>query len=351
MKSKIENRKRYLYLSAFIVLIIGVFYSAYHFLFSTATIDVQTLLYVLCTFLLGMLAWQGWLRKRDKEAFLEGKAVLENELFVRREMENVVQQFTTDLQKAKEAVEDSNEKLKASEEQLKEANASKDKFFSILAHDLRSPLGSMMNLAQLFYLQYDKQTDTRRKEFIRMMLSSSQQVYNLLENLLQWSRSQSQRLQVFPVYMEVSELFYTNKQLFGNLAEEKGIRVCMEIENELGLKGDKNMLTTIIRNLLSNALKFTQQGGTICLRGTKDGPGWIQLQVIDNGVGMSEEVSDTLFSSENLSPSRGTQNETGTGLGLLVCKEFVKMHRGEIHVESQVGKGTTFTVLLPEQFT
>jgi len=183
-----------------------------------------------------------------------------------------------------------------------------------------------------------------------MILSSSQQVYNLLENLLQWSRSQSQRLQVFPVYVEVYELFHDNKQLFGNLAEEKGIQVCMEIENELGVKGDKNMLTTIIRNLLSNAIKFTEQGGTICLKGTKRGPDWVQLQVIDNGIGMCDEVSEALFSSENLSPSRGTQNETGTGLGLLVCKEFVKMHRGEIHAESQIGKGTTFTVLLPEHF-
>ncbi len=322
----------------------------YYFVLDVPQFGTEFLLYAFSSLLMLVLAWQIWLRKREKEKYQEGQAVLENELFVRREMENVVQQFTTDLQKAKEDLEDSNEKLKNSELQLKEANATKDKFFSILAHDLRSPLGSMMNLAQLFHLQYDNQTDARRKEFIRMILSASQQVYALLENLLQWSRSQSHRLQIFPVYMEVEELFRSNRELLGNLAEEKQITIHMEVEDSLGVRGDKNMLTTTIRNLLSNAIKFTNEGGTIWLKAYKPSDAIVQIEVIDNGVGMPPEVSRNLFNSNAPTTCRGTQNETGTGLGLLVCNEFIKLHKGKIFVDSSPGAGTTFTVELPAQY-
>lgn len=322
----------------------------YHFFIRDPNIETQTILYVITILLLLLLVWQVWLRKRDKEKYHEGQAVLENELFVRREMENVVNQFTTDLQKASQDLEESNEKLKNSERLLKEANATKDKFFSILAHDLRSPLGSMMNLTQLFHLQYDNQTDARRKEFIRMILSASQQVYALLENLLQWSRSQSHRLQIFPVYMEVEELFRSNRELLGNLAEEKQINIHMEVQPGLGVRGDKNMLTTIIRNLLSNAIKFTDEGGSIWLKAQKIADEKIRMQIIDNGVGMPGEISRNLFNAKVPTTSRGTQNETGTGLGLLVCNEFVKLHNGQIGVDSKPGKGTVFTVELPVKY-
>lgn len=347
MKTNIENRKPLILLATILVALALLAFLISHFFLRVPDIGTETILFVVSFLLMLLLVWQVWLRKRDKEKYHEGQAVLENELFVRREMENVVQQFTTDLQKASQDLEDSNEKLKNSERLLKEANATKDKFFSILAHDLRSPLGSMMNLAQLFHLQYDNQTDARRKEFIRMILSASQQVYALLENLLQWSRSQSDRLQIFPVYMEVEELFRSNRELLGNLAEEKQITIQMEVEDSLGVRGDKNMLTTTIRNLLSNAIKFTNEGGTIWLKAHKLSDASVQIQVIDNGVGMSKELSRNLFNAKALTTSRGTQNETGTGLGLLVCNEFVKLHKGQIHVDSKPGQGTVFTVELP----
>lgn len=311
--------------------------------------------YAICIFsilgLLGLVVWQYLEKKKLHRLFVEEKEVLENELFVRREMEAMVQQFTSELQQAKEELEISNQKLLESERELKLANATKDQFFSILAHDLRSPLGSLMNLAQLLHMQYDTQDDHRRKEFIGMMLSASQQVYALLENLLQWARSQSDRIQLFPVFVEVEEIFNGNKQLLENLAEEKGISIKIEVPNGLALKGDKNMLNTAIRNLLSNAIKFTRENGCVCLRAFPMDNGKVCMEVEDNGVGMSEEVKNNLFDDKKSTTSRGTRNETGTGLGLLVCKEFIERHEGEILVDSVVGKGTTFRLMLPQNVT
>jgi len=230
--------------------------------------------------------------------------------------------------------------------ELKALNASKDKFFSIVAHDLKSPFQGLLGFSDFLYTDFDILTDNEKKEYIGHVRSSARNAYNLLDNLLQWSRLQTGRIDVEPqklnLYSEVNSVI----ELLTPNAVRKRISLLNNVSKLMFVTADVNMLSSIIRNLVSNAIKFTQQDGVVLVE-SETSNGVIKIKIIDNGVGINNEDIVKLFKIDQQLTGIGTMNEKGTGLGLLLCKEMVELNGGSISVESEIGKGSKFTVSLP----
>ncbi len=237
------------------------------------------------------------------------------------------------------------QKLRASEKELRELNASKDKFFSIIAHDLRTPFVSMMNLSNMMFDNIENMTKDEIVEMHHYMHGSTQNVMNLLDNLLKWSQSQSKRLNIEPKRFNLLTTIDENVNLIMNKAKEKHITLTSQSENIFAY-ADENMISTVLRNLLSNAMKFTNEGGKVVIE-TQQTEGEVVIKISDNGVGISEKNQKNLFRFDQQYSTKGTADEKGTGLGLILCREFVEKNNGTISIESEIGKGTTFTVTLP----
>ena len=261
--------------------------------------------------------------------------------------------------------------LKESEQQLRKLNDTKDKFFSIISHDLRGPFSTMLGFSKLLDEKYEKYDTEQKKKFISILNNDIKNTYKLLENLLQWSRSQRNNIDFKPERQNLYLLLSDIVLLLNNMAEKKSITIINSIDEDKFIFADKDMLETILRNLISNAIKFTKKGGIIeigCVTTRRsvearhalplhqetdseylvDEPvESIELYVKDNGLGIDKEKQKNLFTiSKNIS-TNGTENESGTGLGLLLCKEFVEKHEGKIWVESEEGKGSTFYFTIP----
>ncbi len=230
--------------------------------------------------------------------------------------------------------------------QLNELNAHKDKFFSIIAHDLINPIDAFRKLVDEMLDDYENFDHRTRKEFLNLMRTSSYSILELLNNLLIWSRSQLGKIEFQPVQINIKELIEENINLLKLQAEEKNVLLEVMYDGDSTAFADRNMLNSILRNLVTNAIKFTENGGKVELK-LNNRNGAIQLLVSDTGIGMSQKQIDGLFSIEYVNSSRGTNNEKGTGLGLMITKEFVDTHAGNINVESSEGKGTKITVTIP----
>lgn len=238
------------------------------------------------------------------------------------------------------------EQLKQAKEELEELNLSKDKFFSIIAHDLRSPLGSLHNLTEILVENIKKY---RKDKLINMLTNQRDVAKNLLallENLLTWSRMQRGMIRYSPQQLDVAILCARNIALFLPNAEQKQITLQSSIPEEAFVSADFSMVNAVVRNLLSNALKFTDSGGIITVSIRQDDT-CIKVSVADTGIGIDAKHIPQLFQIDTKYQRKGTANEQGTGLGLILCKEFVERNGGEIWVESEVGKGTTVTFTLP----
>ncbi|MBU0475548.1 MAG: HAMP domain-containing histidine kinase [Bacteroidetes bacterium] len=232
-------------------------------------------------------------------------------------------------------------KIKEYNIELEKLNNSKDKFFSIVAHDLISPFTSLIGFSEIMYNEANNLTREEVKEFSGNIFSVATKAHNLLENLLSWSSIQSNRMlfspRKFNVYSIVEDIILLNK---GN-AHNKGISLHNEIPEQFEIVADFNMLNAIIRNLVSNSVKFTKAGGKISV-GLTDKNDNVEFYIEDTGVGMSDEHKNKLFKIDVHHSEIGTNNEKGTGLGLVLCAEFVAKHNGTIHVESELGKGSKF---------
>ena len=239
--------------------------------------------------------------------------------------------------------------LKESEANLRESNATKDKFFSIISHDLRSPFNSMLGFSKMLDEKFDKYDTEKKKKFINIIYQGLQNTFKLLENLLTWSRTQRgiidfkpETINLYLVAEEISGLLY-------QLAENKSIKLINKISENISIKVDRDMFSTIIRNLISNAIKFTPKGGKILID-AKNKQQFIEITVKDNGIGISKEIQSKLFDIGENTTTQGTENEAGTGLGLILCKEFVEKHGGEIWIESEIEKGSSFIFTIPYKF-
>ena len=251
-----------------------------------------------------------------------------------------------DLKKAKKTISQQNEELEEQRKQLRELNASKDKFFSIIAHDLRNPIAGFLNLTDVLSTNFDVFSEAESKEFINVMNEASKQLYNLLENLLQWSRAQTGSISYEPQYVAIKKLVdETLDALLVNI-ENKKLKVNVKVDDKLVAYIDQNMIATVIRNLLSNAIKFSPESSSIKLRAEQKN-NVIVFSVVDNGVGMSKENKEKLFKIDQHLTTPGTSDEKGSGLGLILCKEFIEKNKGEIWVESQLNKGSEFSFTIP----
>jgi len=270
------------------------------------------------------------------------------------ESEEEIKRFVEELQFNKELVEETaieasrlNEKLWDSEAKLKELNASKDKFFSIISHDLRSPLTSILGFAEVLVEDLDILNKEEIKEFTNSIYKSSKNVQNLLENLLQWSRVQTGRIEFNPINFELNTLINDVIALYQVNAARKKIALSNNVEKIFRINADKFMLDTVLRNLVSNSIKFTRQGGEIKIDVDNFDDNSIVVTVSDNGVGIKDEIIEKLFKIDSHVTTKGTDKEKGTGLGLILCKEFIEKNNGKIWAESKINEGSDFKFTLP----
>ncbi len=237
------------------------------------------------------------------------------------------------------------QELKESEKRLRELNISKDKFFAIIGHDLINPFGLVMSAAEELSKDYDIYDEEDRKLLIEIISKDSKHAMNLLQNLLQWSRSQRGLIEYNPEIFFIKEVIDENIKLLKENAKIKQIKLRSNIPPTIIVYADKNMISTIIRNLLSNAIKFSENGTILFSYEIKDGQ--LHVSVVDSGTGIEKQLLDKLFKIYEGISNVGTSGEHGTGLGLNLCKEFITKNKGEIWVESKVGKGSKFTFSVP----
>lgn len=229
---------------------------------------------------------------------------------------------------------------------LQEANATKDKFFSIVAHDLKNPFSSLLVLSQLLIDDYDILSNEERKQFIEQINSAAENTYSLLQNLLEWARTQSGRTTINKEEIKLDKILHEALSVLKPIAKNKKIALRTHIPTNSIAWADKNMISTVMLNLISNAVKFTNQKGSIDISATYSNK-HVEVEIADSGVGISKENLDKLFKPDIKFHTVGTDREKGTGLGLILCKEFIEKNNGEIWVESKEGAGSKFYFSLP----
>jgi len=239
-----------------------------------------------------------------------------------------------------------NMSLEQQKEELNELNITKDLFFSILAHDLKNPFSSLYSLSELVVKNYDQMEEKEKLMTLKKINESSELIYMLLENLLTWSRSQRGLFDYAPEEFNLSTLVEVNLNLHRIPADKKGVSFRSDVPENTRVHADREMINTVLRNLINNAIKYSHPGGTIEIRIT-DQNGYLEVMVQDEGTGIEGENLEKVFRIDTKFKSPGTQGEKGTGLGLILCREFVEKNGGRIRVESEEGSGATFYFTIP----
>jgi signal transduction histidine kinase len=231
---------------------------------------------------------------------------------------------------------------------LAETNATKDKFFSIIAHDLKSPFNSLLGFSEILEDEFDEYSSDEKKNLIQIIHRGLLDTFKLLENLLQWAQTQRGSIKFEPQHLDLHNVSSEVIELLQHSANSKSITIDNNIPKNTVVYADNHMISTIFRNLLSNALKFTSRGGHVQFNISESlNPNFMTIEVKDNGKGIPEALHPKLFALEEHISSLGTENETGTGLGLILCKEFILKHHGNIWVESKEGIGSSFFFNIP----
>ncbi len=240
------------------------------------------------------------------------------------------------------------DKLNISEDKLKTLNATKDKLFSIISHDLRGPLGTLANHLDLFKPKLQELAKNELEDFINELGKFIKHIYDLFENLLNWAGHQSGALAFDAKNHYILIVIYEVVSMMSEIAKKKNIKIENQVQEEKqSAYIDYQMISTVLRNLISNAIKFTAENGIITVKMTKENENFIKLTVSDTGIGIPEDKIDSIFNIEQHTSTLGTNREKGTGLGLIICKEFVEKNGGEIWAESISGKGSDFHFTLP----
>lgn len=254
---------------------------------------------------------------------------------------------TLEIQKKKFEVEKEKESIAAQKKELEAINTTKDKFFTIIAHDLKNPFNTVIGISDVLINKYDLYSKEKTIEYLEQINRYSKNAFNLLENLLQWARSQTGSLKInfkkANVLAVVDEVF----ELFNVSAKQKNIHFEKEVDPDLHGYFDIPMVTTVVRNLVANALRYTPEHGTIKIK-TEEQNDMLTIQVKDSGVGIEPQKMESLFRIDVRQNDYETSELDGTGLGLIICKEFVMKNGGDIWVESKINQGTTFYFTLPK---
>jgi two-component system sensor histidine kinase/response regulator len=251
------------------------------------------------------------------------------------------------LNESNQTIISQQDKLTKQYEDLKNMNITKDKFFSIIAHDLKNPISSFVKISDFLVEQFHDLSKDEIKEFMDEVQLSANSVYELLENLLLWSRTQRGLVQFHPMNLDLRTIILNNINLLKMNADTKKINLNYSIESEITIYADPNMINTILRNLITNAIKFTHENGIITVKSYTYDDEFCAISVEDNGIGIPEDKRTKMFNLESSYSTSGTNNEKGTGLGLILCKEFVEKHNGKIWVESTKEIGSTFIFTVP----
>ncbi|MDQ1332265.1 MAG: Sensor histidine kinase TodS, partial [Bacteroidota bacterium] len=297
---------------------------------------------VIFVFIQASLLLYKWVR-----AYYE-KDKLQDELeFVNRNLELLVSQRTMELKTRNEEIEKQNSRIAMQNKQLSETLNLKNKIFSVIAHDLRSPV---VNILYMLNLLKEKEYKEKYDTFANSSIEYAQRVISLLENMLVWGRGQEDKIKYSPEIRNLSDIVLTNLSIFKETADKKEIYVNFtQVGSSLAFF-DKDLMDIIIRNLLSNAVKYTPRGGriSILLKDKTTEERGILLKICDNGIGIPEAKQKYLFTATEINSTPGTENEKGTGLGLKLCYELVLISKGTLTVESKEGEGSCFSIILPE---
>lgn len=250
------------------------------------------------------------------------------------------------LTEKQELIEQQKKALIKTNEKLSQLNASKDKYFSIIAHDLRNSFHVVLGFSEILLSGNSNLTEEKIKRYLHLINVTSKNGNYLLENLLQWSRSQTGRMKFEPKKFNLGTVVTETIKLYESEINQKNIKVLIHVEPSLEVFADENMIQTIMRNLISNALKFTYEKGMVTIRSLKKAT-HVEISVEDTGIGISLENQNLLFNVETNISTQGTSHEQGTGLGLILCREFIEKHHGTIWVESNLGKGSKFIFTIP----
>ena len=261
-----------------------------------------------------------------------------------------LQTKNTKISKNEKQIKEQLKEIKLIADELKVSNNTKDKFFSIIAHDLKSPFNSIINFSELLSENFDSYDIPKQKKYINIIKESSQNTFKLLENLLLWSRSQQGVIKFSPEKIDLKVLLFETMFNIQEQANNKDIHVLDMIPENKIIFADNNMLSTVFRNLITNAIKFTPKSGKITISAKEvsdNNQEFMNISVKDTGIGMSKEIQSKIFDISENTSTQGTENEAGTGLGLIICKEFIEKHGGKILVESELNKGSCFIFSLP----
>jgi signal transduction histidine kinase len=339
-----KNTVEYVYFATFILLSVAAIHDVRVSLGKAATTSGYILAYVLVLFVFiqAVMLLYKWVK-----SFSE-KEKLQNDLeYMNRNLEILVNERTQEINARKEEIENQNVKIAYQNKQLSETIQLKNKIFSVIAHDLRSPV---VNILYMLNLLKEKEYKEKYDYFANASIQYSQQVINLLENMLVWGRGQEDKIKFSPEKRDLADIILTNLSIFKETADKKEISVNFTQIGNSKAFFDKDLLDIIIRNLLSNAVKYTPRGGRISILlkdKTLTGEG-IALKICDNGIGIPPVKQKYLFTTTEVESTPGTENERGTGFGLKLCYELVKINNGTITVESKEGEGTCFMITLPE---
>ncbi|MFO7827185.1 MAG: tetratricopeptide repeat-containing sensor histidine kinase [Bacteroidales bacterium] len=239
-----------------------------------------------------------------------------------------------------------NRLLEKQKEELARINATKDKMFLIIGHDLRGPIGNLRSLIEMLLEDEEVVNNKNLIDVFNVFFKSIQSVSDLLENLLLWAKSQRGEINFYPEPVSLNSIISRNMQLFKTIADHKGIALHVKFDEYYDVFVDKNMMMTVVRNIISNALKYTPAGGSISIVVDKE-ENYYKVAVKDTGIGFDEKTATEMFNSKNFYTTSGTNNEVGSGLGLILCKEFVEKNGGKIWAESKPDQGASFYFTIP----
>jgi signal transduction histidine kinase/Tfp pilus assembly protein PilF len=288
--------------------------------------------------------------RRDRDRQLAAQLRTRNFLFLIIALTVIVIGMTVYLylvkRRSNRTLEAANARVNLQNQQLQELNATKDKFFSIISHDLKGPLNSLTSFSNLLINYYDSLSRDEVQMLAKDFDKSVKNLFTLLENLLEWSRSQTGNIEFTPETFNLSAVLRENKSLLEGQAQNKKITLGEDIPDRILVSAHKQSINTVIRNLISNAIKFTPEGGMVLSRVYRE-DNTVVVSVSDTGVGMTQAIVDKLFRIDTKHSTKGTADEKGTGLGLILCKDFVEKNGGKIWVQSEPGKGSMFSFSIP----
>jgi len=296
--------------------------------------------------------FEWWGRRKNGEIF-QNEVIFNKSSYYDRD---AVIAIGRDLSEAKKVEQE----LLRYNKELLESNTEKDKFFSILAHDLKNPFQGLLGFIDLLYEDLDELSNAQIKEYLSNVRNASYHTYALLENLLEWSRIQSGKMPFTPSVFNLHDEINSVISVLDNNATRKEIKLVNEVDPELMVEADRNMIHSVLQNLITNSIKFSNSNGKVVLRGRvpksnakskiSTAPGdrqWLEVSISDNGIGIPEEILPKLFKLNGQYSQAGTANEPGTGLGLVLCHEMVQKNGGRIWAESIAGQGATFIFTIP----